>query len=338
MKTTKTIITLSIIALAIVALIILGTLLGRQPENEDFITGNTAGNLYNKGLFCQSEDGTVYFSNPYDDNVMYSMNADKTNIKKLTNVGVESINCDGKRLFYYQSNTAKGSGLGYVRTTTGVYRSNLNGDRSVCLKRDPAGIVALCGNHLFYQHYTKETGTTLDKLHIDKKDESVLLNEAVNPANIHNGIIYYAGVNEDHYLYAMDTQTGNISLVWEHNLHHPIYHEGHIYFMDLETDYELHRYDLASGLEEVISTDRLDYFNIYGDVIFFQKSSPQGPALKRIRLNGSNEEVIMQGTFSEVNITSDYAYFREFGKPTPIYHQSTYGVADVSVFDPMMLK
>ena len=30
----------------------------------DGVIGNTAGNLLNKGLFCES-DGVVYFANPY---------------------------------------------------------------------------------------------------------------------------------------------------------------------------------------------------------------------------------------------------------------------------------
>ena len=44
--------------------------------------GNTAGNLYNSGLFCEY-DGTVYFSNAADNGALYSMNVDETEVKKL---------------------------------------------------------------------------------------------------------------------------------------------------------------------------------------------------------------------------------------------------------------
>lgn len=34
--------------------------------NDDYINGNTAGNLYNAGIFCTAADGTIYFANPSD--------------------------------------------------------------------------------------------------------------------------------------------------------------------------------------------------------------------------------------------------------------------------------
>lgn len=44
--------------------------------------GNTAGNANNNGMFCEY-NGTVYFSNPYDNGSLYSMKPDGTRIKKL---------------------------------------------------------------------------------------------------------------------------------------------------------------------------------------------------------------------------------------------------------------
>ena len=105
--------------------------------------------------------------------------------------------------------------------------------------------------------------------------------------------------------------------------------------MDLRSNYELHRYDLYSGEEQVLSTDRLDFFNVYGNVIYYQKSSTTSPALKRINIDGTGEEIVKEGVFESVNITSQYAYFNAFGAPTPIYHQSTYGPISPSVWMPI---
>ena len=103
--------------------------------------------------------------------------------------------------------------------------------------------------------------------------------------------------------------------------------------MDLETDYELHRYNLINQTEEVLSTDRLDFFNVYGNVIFFQKAGTTEAALKRISLDGSNEEIVSEGLYENVNITSRYAYFHAFQSPTPVYHQETFGSINVTTFD-----
>lgn len=323
--------------LACMIYLVVGKLL---PKNEATCVGNTAGNLNNKGLFC--ETGTrVFFSNAYDDSVMYSMNADETDFKKVTNVGVSSINADEHRVYYSQTGTSTGSGLGYIRNATGFYRCNYDGTDSLCYTKNPTAIVALSGNYLYFQHHDNDT-TTVDKVHIDKADMKTVIDDMVSPASVvasENGnVIYFAGMGEDHYLYALDTNTDTVSLIWEHQLYHPVFQNGYIYFMDLETDYELHSYNLATGEEMVLSTDRIDFFNVYDSVIYYQKSSKSEPALKRVRIDGTMDEVVMEGVFESVNITSMYAYFHEFGLPTPVYHQSTFGGIAPSVFQPDVIK
>lgn len=305
----------------------------RFTPNENTEIGNTAGNLNNKGLFCE-RDGIVYFSNAYDNNILYSMNADETGVKRLNDVGVASINVDSKRIYYSQTGSAEGSGLGYVRSARGMYRCNLNGNNTYCYTRDPVGILALSGNNLYFQHYEVETGAYLDVTPIEKKDSNPLLYSMVTPASVNGTTIYYAGNDTDHYLYALDTVTNASTLIWENPIWNPIYQDGYIYFMDLRSNYELHRYNLATGEEQVLSTDRLDFFNVYGNVIYYQKSSTSSPALKRINIDGTGDEIVKEGVYESVNITSQYAYFNEFDKPTPVYHQSTYGAVNPGVFMP----
>ena len=306
----------------------------RITPNENTQTGNTAGNLNNKGLFCES-NGIVYFSNPYDHNVLYSMKPDETGIKRLNDVGVSSINADSQRIYYSQTGSADGSGLGYVRNTTGMYRCNLNGDRTYCYTKDPVGILALCGNNLYFQHYEVETGAYLDVTPIDKKETNPLLYSMVTPASVAGTTIYYAGNDADHYLYALDTTTNTSTLILEKPLWNPVYQDGYIYFMDLRSNYELHRYNLSTGEEQILSGDRIDFFNVYGNIIYYQKSSTTAPALKRINIDGSNDEIVKKGVFESVNITSQYAYFNEFSKKTPVYHQSTFGPVAPEVWMPI---
>ena len=332
----KRIIPIIIIILFLGGLIYLSISSSHTKENASDVIGNTAGNLNNKGLYCE-RNGLVYFSNPYDQNILYSMSANETDIKKLGTVGVFYINADDNRIYYSQQSTASGSGLGYIRKPTGLYSCSLDGKNTKCYTQDAVGITSLCGNYLYYQHYTNKTGTYLEKKKIDKSDSMVLLEQMVNPACVYNGSIYFNGMEQDHFLYALDTTSNVISTVWDHNMFNPVYQDGYIYFMDMESEYELHRYDMNSGQEEVLSTDRLDYFNVYGNVIYFQKSSATEPALKRIMIDGSNEEIIKEGVFEQVNITSTYAYFNEFDKPVPVYHQPTFGPVQVSVFSPDMI-
>lgn len=321
------------VALVFTLLFCIGIFSNRFTYNDSFQAGNTPGNLNNKGLFCES-NGIVYFSNPYDHDVLYSMNPDETNVKRLNNVGVSSINADSKRIYYSQTGSADGSGLGYVRNTTGMYRCNLLGDNTYCYTKDPVGILALCGNNLYFQHYEVETGAYLDVTPIDKKTFTPLLYSMVSPAGVSGTTIYYAGNDKDHYLYALDTATNTSTLIWEKAVWNPIYQDGWVYFMDLRSNYELHRYNLSTGEEQVLSSDRIDFFNVYGNVIYYQKSSTTSPALKRINIDGTNDEIIKKGVYESVNITSQYAYFNEFSKKTPVYHQSTFGPVSPQVWMP----
>lgn len=305
----------------------------RIPPNPYGTIGNTAGNLNNNGLFCETE-GKVYFSNPYDSGSLYSMNPDETEVKKISAVAVQSINAAGNFLYYYQKNTGSGSGLGYVMNALGLYRSKKDGSSASCLKRDPVGIIALVNNDLYYQHYTNKTGTYLDRMAIDKSAEETVFTSMISPACVVNGVIYYTNPNDYHYLYAYDTATGSNNLFWQHRVWNPVYHNDYIYFMDMETDYELHRYNPYTNEEEVLTTDRIDTYNVYGDMIYYQRSSQTEPALMRMRVDGSQMETVITGVFQNINITSNYVYFNTYDNPTFFYHQSTFGPIYVEQFIP----
>lgn len=326
-----------ILAGFILFIILLGVLLTfskRITPNEDYETGNTAGNLNNKGLFCE-QDGIVYFSNAYDSNVLYSMNPDETGAKRLNNVGVSSINADPERIFYSQTGSADGSGLGYVRSATGMYYCDHNGKNVFCYTKDPVGILSLLGNNLYYQQYQENVGVPLIKASLDNKESAEMVPDMVSPACVVGSTIYYAGNGQDHYLYALDTTTGTSTLVWEHPLWNPVYQNGYVYFMDLNNNYSLHRYDPATGEDLALTNERIDFFNVYDTIIYYQTADTSSPALKRIYIDGTGEETVMNGVFESVNITSQYAYFNEFENPTPVYHQSTFGAVNPGVFNPV---
>ncbi len=309
----------------------------RIPSNDISVTGNTAGNLNNNGLFAES-NGKVYFSNAYDGGCLYSMNADETDYKKLTTTSANSINVGGNYLYYYMDSTESGTGMGYVVRTFGVYRCKLNGDDSACLDRSACVTMQLCGDYLYYQHYNNKEFTKLYKIKTDKSDQQVVSDSIINPAACHNGIIYFNGTEKDHYLYALDTRTDTISTVFEGNLWYPVYKDNYIYYMDVSSNYRLCRYSLYNNTVEILTNDRVDTFNVGDYHIYYQKNSSTDPALMRMALDGSSPEIVMPGNFQNINLTSNYAYFNAFGSSTPVYHTPVNGSVNVSTFSPEVLK
>lgn len=332
----KNLIALGSVIAVLLIFIILSFFIGKIPMNSVDTVGNTAGNLNNSGLFCES-DGKVYFANAYDNYSLYSMNPDETEIKKLGGNQVSSINAGGNYLYYYmQSDSTKGKGLGYMGRTAGIYRSKKDGKQVQCLERTYSDIVQLCGSYLYYQAYSNKSGMRLNKIKIDKSDKTTIANYAINPASYANGRIYYNGTQDNHDLYTLDTATDSMTSIWQGNVWNPVYIDGYIYYMDLSNNYGLSRYSLYDDVVERLTNDRVDYFNIYEYYIYYQTGGETAPALKRMYIDGSYLETVAEGVYENINITSQYVYFNKYNEPVPVYKTSTFGGIYVTTFDAAM--
>lgn len=325
-----------IIPAVLIVLLILAVYLEKRgvhlsPIPKDTI-GNTAGNLRGEGKFCEY-NGKVYFSNPYDNDTLYVMNPDGSKMKKLLNSSVSYINAGGNYLFYYLESRNGGSGLGYIRATTGIYRSTLKGKESSCLDSDMATMMVLVGDTIYCQHYDNTDFSTFHKIPAaGSKEEIELSKDIVETACVQNGMIYYSGVTDDHYLHAWDTQSDTTDIIWEGNTSYPTVIGNYLYYMDVDNDYHLCRYDLSGGELVELTNERLDFYNIYDSVIFYQTNGTDTPALMRMSINGSNPEVVMEGVYHRINTTSAYTYFQPFDDDSVIYRTSTFGPVAVDNF------
>ncbi len=332
-KKSKTPLYISVAVILVLLITVASFLSGRTAPVPDGTIGNTGGNLNNRGLYCEY-DGKVYFSNAYDDGALYSMNPDETDIKKLNNSKVEYINAGGKYLVYYQKgNSSSGDSWEFIGSMNGVYRSRLNGKNAFCLDDDPSGTVLLIEDYVYYAHYDTDTALTLRKIGLDKKHAQTLSDDWINPASCQNGIIYYNGTGDDHYLYTLDTTTDTSTTLWEGNMYNPVVSGDFVYYMDVADNYKLSRYSLTDGSTTTLTEDRVDTFNVYDSVIYYQANSSISPALKRMNIDGSGLEIVAEGNYTNINITSQYVYFMGYGSDVPIYKTSTFGAVDIETFE-----
>lgn len=315
----KVILILSGIVLVFAVFFIINYFAGRIPENPAGTVGNTAGNLYNGGYFCEDSEGRVFFSNSYDNGALYVMNADETGVEKISSNTVKSINTGGDYLYYYLSDSSGSTGLGFVRRVIGVYRSDKDGNNIDTLSRDPATTLLLVDNNLYVQSIPDSGGIHLLKISTDGEEETVLSTDKIYPACAVNGRIYYNDNTNSLFLYQWDTNTDTSSLVVKYNMWNPIRQGDYVYFMDIRENYRLCRYNLNEDNIEVLTSDRVDAFNVTDDYIYYQKSSETQPGLIRISLDGSEEVMIAEGIYNNINTTSQYVYFQEFGNATATF-------------------
>ena len=332
-KNLKIILTTICILVLITGLFVLRYARQVSLQNPDDLMGNTAYNLNNGGTFCE-RNGKVFFSNSNDSNALYVMNSDETEPRKILSTAVVSINADDHRIYYSMSANSHGQGLGYVRKSAGLYSVDHKGNDSICYTTNPVAQALLYGNRLYYQNYIKNSGTTVYSITKDRENAHEIIDQFVNFTNPHLGYIYYGNMDKNHHLYAFDPVTEQTQEYLDLDVYMPVFDsDGFIYYIDPTNDYELHRYDTRSDTDMTISTERLDFFNKYGDLIYYQVSY-QNPALHRVNTDGSNDIIIAEGIYKDIQTTSNYVYFRSYDDDTITYHANHYGTLRVDYFNP----
>ena len=343
-KTVKRIILIAIIIVVIVLAVILKKYregVATIPSNDPMLVGNTAGNLYNNGYFVE-DGGKVYFSNTYDGNNIYVMNPDQSDCHKFASGKTSFLNVAGDYVYYYTATSGQQAGLGYVCNGKGFFRTGKDGKHTFSLSKATTDSMMLVGNRLYYTVF-EESDLREDSALVEVRsittantDEELNIEDHIKLGGYANGIIYYGGMTGDHHLHALDTTTGATYIVNEDiNVYLPIIYDNKVYYLDLDDEYTLKAMSLTTGEITTIIDERIDTYNLYNGNIFYQTvgKSKEEYALKRANASGGDVMIIKNGVFENINCTSTYTYFTEFGNDITTYMVPTSGGVTVSTFD-----
>jgi hypothetical protein len=282
--------------------------------NDTYVNGNTAGNLYNAGLFCEY-DGIIYFANPSDDYHLYSMQKNGSELTKLSDDIASFINVDEHYIYYVRNNPRGGTSFSFLNLyTDSLCRiDRATGDNVKVLEQEPTLYASLVGNYIYYLRYDGEETTSLYKVKIDGSDQQMVDKNAYFTCSTDGKYIYYNGRENDHYIWRLDTEDDLSGLFLDGNCWMPTVVDGNTaYYMDCDNNYRIARVDCTTGNKELITQNRVDGYNLYGDYIYFLENGSDIQGLSRVRTDGTGYENIVLGVFTDVNVTSDYVYFRDF--------------------------
>lgn len=307
----------------------------RTKFNDSFVNGNTAGNLYNYGLFCEYGD-TIYFSNPNDNNYLYSMNTLGGEITKLYEDSASFINADEHYVYYIRSNSNSDTRLSsFSLSSNGLCRYDLRTKKVTLLDIDPSMYASLIGNYIYYTHYDTEAASTLYRIKIDGSEKEQIDENPYFTCSANGQFFYYNGISDDHNIYQMDTQTNDSKLICSGNYWMPTADNENIYFLDCEQNYALVKLGLSDSSPKVIISDRIETYNVYGDTIYFQRNNLDGnSAFCSIKTDGTGYTEIRKGDYNNINATSRYIYFSPVGEEGIIYRIPVGGDNTVSIFHP----
>lgn len=315
------------LALIVISVLVIAVLLvkigSRLPENPVGHVGNTPGNLYNRGLFAEDEN-YIYFANLADKFRLYRASHDLTEITCLNKDSVEYINSDASSTYLYYSR------INYRQNTngntvfdildSGIYRFNLKKEALSRLYSETCGMVLLGGNNLFYQTHGSDGNFDFYSLAVneEEREAALITNDYITPANYKDGLLYYAGVTDDHCLYAMEPASGAVSRFADVDCFQPIVTEDGTYFLSLAHDYALFYLPNTSDTATLITNDRLSAYNISSDgtTLFYQVDDGKNNRLCRYDRSTKTETELLSGNYKNLNTVSHYLFFTDFAETT----------------------
>ncbi len=310
----------------------------RTFYNEEAVNGNTAGNLYGNGLYCEY-DGMVYFANPNDGDSLYVMNVDESDVTKLANDRIYYINSDAHYLYYSRNNNRDYSQMSFLNVNTNsLCRIDHDGSDIMILDDDICDVCALSKNTVYYLHYDTTDATTLYRVGIDGVTREQYQTSAVDPSCVIGEKLYYSGVVSDHSIRAINLTNNANSLVFYDNTWMPQVVNGYLYFMDLDDGERIYRVSLSGGEKEKISQYGTSDYNVdvAGNYIYYQSMKADTDGLYRIDLSSGEETLIQSGQFNSINVTSRYVYYIDyFSRGT--YHTDV-STLQTSIFSPATQK
>lgn len=316
-----------IILIAILCLYFIGK--NRIYTYDDGVNGNTPGNLYNNGYYCEN-DGTIYFKNLNDGGSLYSMDLNLDNFEKINSDNVSFINSSGPYIFYSRMNVDQNAvSVVFNTNCTGLYRCKTNGDSVKSLYDAPTGLLSQCGNTIIYQHYDKKEGLTLYRVGVDGKNEKKISDRPITPGCFKDEKMYYSDADNNHYIMCYDVNKDTTSTYIPVRSMFPIINKDYIYYINIDKDYCICRRLLGGTKEETVVPERVANYNvsISGKYLFYQTDGSDNNKLCKIDLTTGDIVILMEGNYQNINVTSNYVFFNQYKTDKPYYLENGTNIA-----------
>lgn len=297
------------------------------PKNPSDLIGNSAGNLNSGGLFCES-DGILFFANPYDRNKLYSMNADCSDIRCISEDSVRYINAAGKYIYYIRDNGSFSDNTSVFKGDMyGIARCKFNGSSLHTLVSGYCTDLAVSGDTLIY-NANRNSELVTCTIDIRGRESSVIYDYNISHASVFNGSLFFSDGTSSHSIYNMNISDGLSSLYMTGNTYMANYVDNTLYYIDLDNDYALTKVNLSSNRRTVITNDRCVLYNVCGNTVYYYAENDDEHALYRIKTDGSDRTNIMPGDIETISCTSKYTFFQLQGSST-LYRVPTHSGTSV---------
>ncbi len=323
---------LCIALIIIIILVIWNRFFNGVKFNDSYVNGNTSGNLYNAGLFCES-DGKIFFANPNDSGKLYSMDLSGQNVEKMCNDTAMYINADSHYVYYVRNNVGGEYDYNFFSyNNNSLCRIPRNGGKVVILDPDPCIYASLLGNYIYYLHYDDETATTLYKIKIDGSEKEQVYDKYLFTCNTSGKYFYYNNPSNGQ-LYRYNTEKDVSSLFFDCNCYKPIVlNDSNAYYIDVDSNHAIAHTNINDPNPQIVTEDNVEIYNVYGSYIYYQRGG-ENPALCMIKNDGTDYKELAKGEYCNICVTSYNIYFKDFYS-NETYYTSTTNPGNINLFSP----
>lgn len=333
----KTNIIVILIGIAFILVFVIARFSGRVIPNTEGAVGNSACNIYNGGLFC-ADDERIYFSNLKDGGSLYSMSKDLSDFEYMQEDTAGYINNTSNYIVYSRLNYTRNDSVKHVLqfSYSGIYRVTKKGSHSIGgIYSYDVGSVGLIGNEVYYQKHEKDGNMNLYRAGLDGKNDELLLEEKVVPGTLTSSKIYYAGAEDDHYIYSFDPDSRQKVVIYKGNCYQPALIGSNIYFISLSKNYNIAKIDEFGQNPTILVDEKCDFYNVTPDeqYIVYQVDDGKNNRLEMMNLSTLEKTVIKKGDYNSINIIGDRVFFREFGTDE-VYYFTLSSPSQVDTFNP----
>ena len=309
--------------------------LDRTYYNSDDEIGNTAGNIYNGGLFCQQDD-KIYFSNSNANGKLFVTNDTLSSFNQVSKDKAIYINADDDYIYYIEANNTKENSKDKLMEyyNTGAYRIKHNGSDLMAFTADPSAYLTLKGNYVYLQKYNVDYGLCLYRYKIDKTEERLLIKDAVIPTKAEGDYLYFTGKSKDLNIHSMDLQSYTSHPIIEGSYLYPIYFEDYIYYINTKDNNSLYRMNQDGTEPTKLVSFHCSTYNITssGKYLYYQVDNKKTKGIHRLNLSTMKDELMLSGEYKQINVTKDYVFFQDMdGSNT--YYAVADGDALVNLFE-----
>lgn len=326
----------TVVIMTLIIILIMKLVFDKVKLSEDGTVGNTPGNLFNMGLFCE-KDGIIYFSNVNDYGRIYSMDPAMSDYSLVSTDTGRYLNVDENYVYYSRMNNLnpeyRNSLFAFMKT--GLCACDLDGNNNRFISNDSCGMLSLNNNVIYYQRYREEEGVKLVSVGIDGSDEKIITDETILPGAIRNNTLYYTGVRSDHGIHTIDLFSLNERTLFDGFTYMPIPASNGIYYISTQEGYNICRIDY-SGQEKVTVVDEFcSFFNLSNDgrYLFYQVDGGNNNRICYMDLSTGVSTTILDGNYKWLNVTDDYLFFYTMEEDM-VYAFSTNGSGILNIFNP----